>query len=55
MSLFPCEDALDAVEFVEGFEGGEAIDIQTENLVANLTKDGVVELEERKLHVVRLG
>ena len=48
------EYALDAVEFVEGFDGGEAVDIKTEDLVANLTEDGVVELEETELHVVGL-
>ena len=55
MRLFPCEYSLDAVEFVEGFDGRQAVDVQTEDLVADLAEYGVIELEEGELHVVRLG
>ena len=48
------EDSFDAVEFVQGFDRGEAVDVETEDLVANLAEHGIVELEETQLHVVGL-
>ena len=38
------------VELVEGFYGGEVVDVETYDLVSYLTKDGVVQLEEAELH-----
>ena len=48
--LFPTDNLLDIVELVEGFEGREIVHIKAENLVTDLTKHRVVELEERELH-----
>ncbi len=43
------------MEAVEGLDGGEAVDVEVEEFVADLCKDGVVELEERQLHAVGGG
>ena len=44
--LLPSYNFLDVVEFVEGFDGREVVDVETEDFVANLAEHGVVELEE---------
>ena len=53
--LLSGDDLLDVVKFVEGFEGGEVVDVKAEDLVADLTEHGIVELEERELHAFARG
>ena len=48
--LFTGDDLLDVVEFVEGFEGGEVVDVEAQDFIADLAEDGVIELEEGELH-----
>ena len=52
---FSGDDFFDVVEFVEGFDGGEVVDIGVEYFVANLREYGVVELEEAELHAAAGG
>ena len=40
------------VELVEGFHWGEVVDVEPDDLVAHLTEDGVVQLEEAELHAL---
>ena len=42
----PFYDALNIVEFVEGFQGGEAINVETQDFIAYLSEDGIVKLEK---------
>ena len=35
---------------LRGLEGGEVVDVEVEDFVADLREDGVVELEEAELH-----
>lgn len=44
--LFAGKDLFYVVEFVEGGHGGQVVDVDMEDLVAYLGKDGVVKLEE---------
>ena len=46
LPLFPFDDFLYLAQFVEGFEGGEVVDVDAEYLVAHLCQHGVVELED---------
>ena len=48
--LFTGYNLLYFVELVEGFYGSEVVDVKTDNLIAHLTEDRVVELEEAELH-----
>ena len=48
--IFSFEDFLDVVEFVEGFNGCNVVDVEREDFVADLGEYGVVELVERELH-----
>lgn len=50
--LFPLDNLLDVVELVEGFEGGEVVDINAQYLITYLAEDGVVELEEVHLEAL---
>ena len=53
--FFAGEDLAEGVEAVEGLDGGEAVDVEVEEFVADLCQHGVVELEERQLHAVGWG
>ena len=44
--LFAGDDGFDVVEFVECLHWGEVVDVEVENLVADLAEHRVVELEE---------
>lgn len=52
MSLFG-DEFLDVVEFEEGFERGERVDVDVKEFVADFQEGGVVELDEAEL--VALG
>ena len=45
-TLFSGYDFLDVVEFVEGFERGEVVHIETEDFIADLAQYRVIKLEE---------
>ena len=40
------------VELVQGLDRRKIVDVEVQNLVANLRQDGVVELEEAQLHAL---
>ena len=44
--LFAGEDGADVGELVEGLERGEVVDVEVQELVADLGEHGVVELED---------
>ena len=44
--LLAGDDGFDVVEFVECLHWGEVVDVEVENLVADLAEHRVVELEE---------
>ena len=44
------QDGFDIVEFVEGGHGGEVVDVDVEDLIAELSENRVIELEERELY-----
>lgn len=54
-TLFSGYDFLDVVKFVEGFEGGEVVDVEAEDLIAHLAEYGIIELEEGELHAFARG
>jgi len=37
IKLFPRDNLLDIIELVEGFEGGEVVNVEAEDLITNLT------------------
>ena len=52
MLILSFYNPLDVVQFVQGFQGREAVDVEAEDFIAHLGKDGVVKLEETELDVV---
>ena len=48
--LFAGYNLLYFVEFIKSFYGSEVVDVKTDNLVAHLTEDRVIQLEEAELH-----
>lgn len=43
------DDLLDVVELVERFHGCEVVDVQSEDLIANLRENGIIKLEDAQL------
>ena len=44
--MFSCEDISNVMKLGEGFERSEIVDVNSKKLIAYLTEDRVVELEE---------
>ena len=49
LDLFKAYQSLDVVKFIQGIDGGEVVDVQGCNFIANLLQHRVVELKKTEL------
>ena len=48
--LATCEESLDIIEFIEGVNGGELIEVEPYNLLSHLAEERIVKLEKAQLY-----